>query len=213
MSTSRSRKNYWYANHNPFKSRYNCQNWWRRPASSGENAQRPPGRPPGARRGLRPLGRPAAPARSADRASPPHPGPLRPSVGAAPRGARPRDEARADRGLRGRDLLFAFRRREGWPATARRDGAGVRQPVLRDGRRRDAARPAPGDPRQGRARRARALHGRLRSRAGLPPSATCRRSTRRPRRSRPPRRRSRMRMPTSPAPISPPTAGTAAMRC
>ena len=69
--------------------------------------------PRGARRSRGAAHRPAAPARSADRASASDPGQVRPSLRRASRGARRRDEAGADRGLRGRDLLRAFRRREG----------------------------------------------------------------------------------------------------
>ena len=121
------------------------------------------------------LGDTAAPARPADRASASHPGPLRPPLRRASRGARARDEARADRSLRGRDLLRAFRCREG-----RRDpspaghGAGVRLALLRDGGRREAARRPAGKARPRRARRARAVHGRVRSRAGRARSAMCR---------------------------------------
>ena len=79
-------------------------------------AAHPKGRqvdPAGARRSAGAADRPAAPARSADRASASDPGPLRPSVRRASHRARRRDEDGADRGLRGRDVLFAFRRGEG----------------------------------------------------------------------------------------------------
>ena len=73
-----------------------------------------------------------------------------------------------DRGLRGRDLLRAFRRGEGRrDAAAAGHGAGVRLAVLRDARRRASAARSSGKLGRERARRARALHGRLRSRAGL----------------------------------------------
>ena len=86
----------------------------------------------------------------------------------ASRRARRRDEARADRGLRGRDLLRAFRRGEGRRAAAAAGHrARVRLAVLRDGGRRASARRICRHARPGRARRARALHGRLRPRAGL----------------------------------------------
>ena len=106
-----------------------------------EDAEGPPGRSGGARRGARAARRQAAPARPADRASASHPGPLRPSLRRASRGARAGDEAGADRSVRGRDLLRAFRRREG-----RRDpspaghGARVRLALLRDGGRGETAR-------------------------------------------------------------------------
>ena len=92
-----------------------------------------------------------------------------PSLGRASCGAGAGDEARAHRGLRGRDLLRPFRCGEG-----RRDAAAAGH-----GARLRFAYPARWPaPRQllaelpkklgpGRARRARALHGRLRSRAGL----------------------------------------------
>ena len=133
-----------------------------------EDAEGPPDRSGGARRGARAARRQAAPARPADRAPASHPGPLRPSLGRASRRARARDEARADRSLRGRDLLRAFRRREG-----RRDpspaghGARVRLALLRDGGRRETARRLAGEARPRRARGARAVHGRVRPRAGL----------------------------------------------
>ena len=57
--------------------------------------------------------RPAAPARSADRASAPDPGQVSPDLGGASRSARRRDEAVVCRGVRDRDLLCAFRHREG----------------------------------------------------------------------------------------------------
>ena len=84
-------------------------------------------------------------------------------------GARGRDEAGAHRGLRGRDLLRAFRRGEGRrDAAAAGHRARVRLAVLRDGRRRTVCwRDLPKTLGARRARRARALHGRLRSRAGL----------------------------------------------
>ena len=86
------------------------------------------------------LGDALAPARSADRASASDPGPLRPSLGRASRRARRRDEARAGRGLRGRDLLRAFRRGEGRrDAAAAGHGARVRFAVLRHARRRASA--------------------------------------------------------------------------
>ena len=133
-----------------------------------EDAEGPPDRSGGARRGARAARRPAAPARPADRAPASDPGPLRPSLGRASRGARRRDEAGADRGLRGRDLLRAFRCREGrrGPAAAGH-GARVRFTLLRDGRRGAFAREPPGKARARRARRARAVHGRVRPRAGL----------------------------------------------
>ena len=52
------------------------------------------------------------------------------------------------------------------PAPPADHRAGVRFAVLRHGRRGGAAEEIAGDPRQGRARGTRALHGRLRSRAG-----------------------------------------------
>ena len=132
------------------------------------HAEGPPGRSGGARRGARAARRPAAPARSVDRASASHPGPVRLSVRRASRGARRRDEARADRGLRGRDLLRAFRCREGrrGPSPARH-GARVRLAFLRDGRRGETARRSAGEAWPRRARRARAVHGRVRQGAGV----------------------------------------------
>ena len=85
------------------------------------------------------LGERVAPARSADRASASDPGPLRPSRRRASRRAGAGDEARAHRGLRGRDLLRPFRCGEGGrDAAARRHGAGLRFALLRDGGRRAA---------------------------------------------------------------------------
>ena len=70
----------------------------------------------------------------------------------------------------------------------------------------------PSRARHGRARRARALHGRLRSRAGLSRSATCRRSRRRTDTvAAAVNARPRIRMRWKPAPISPPTARPAAI--
>ena len=132
------------------------------------HAERPPGRSAGARRGARAARRPAAPARSADRASASHPGQLRPSLRRASRGARRRDEAGADRGLRGRDLLRAFRCGEG-----RRDAAAAGHRARCDSLSCAMAgadnllADLPGKLGAGRARGARAVHGRVRSRAGL----------------------------------------------
>ena len=112
--------------------------------------------------------RPPAPPRSADRASASHPGQVRPHLRGASRGARGRDEAFADRGLRGRDLLRAFRRGEGGrDAAAAGHGAGVRLAVVRDGGRGSPAQRSAEAARLGRARGSRAVHGRVRSRAGL----------------------------------------------
>ncbi len=121
----------------------------------------------GARCGARAARRRAAPARPADRAPAPAPGSLRPAVGRPPRGARGRDEPGADRGLRGRHLLSPLRRGQGRRGGAgRADGARLRRPVVRDGRRaRPAAAPA-GDPGPGRARHRGAVHRPLRTGAG-----------------------------------------------
>ncbi len=78
------------------------------------------------------------------------------------------NEARAHRGLRGRDLLRAFRRGEGGrDAAARHRRARVRFAFLRHGRSGEIARGTAEKTRPGRARGARAVHGRLRPRAGL----------------------------------------------
>ena len=99
--------------------------------------QGPPGRPAGARRGARAARRAPAPARPPDRAPASDPGPLRPPLGRPPCRAGAGDEARAHRGVRGRDLLRPFRRGEGRrDAAARRHRAGVRLALLRDGGRR-----------------------------------------------------------------------------
>ena len=112
-----------------------------RPPPAAAHAEGPSGRSAGARRGARAAHRPAAPARSADRASASDPGPVRPSLRRASRRARRRDEAGADRGLRGRDLLRAFRRGEGRrDAAAAGHRARLRFAVLRHGRRGEAAR-------------------------------------------------------------------------
>ncbi len=109
-----------------------------------------------------------APARSADRAPAPDPGPLRPSLRGASHGAGERDEACAHRGLRGRDLLRAFRRGEGRrDAAAGRHRARVRFIVVRACRRRTPSRRFAEKARRQSARRACAVHGRLRPRAGL----------------------------------------------
>ena len=82
------------------------------------------------------LGDCADQARPADRASASHPGQIRPHLRGAHGGARRRDEARADRGLRGRDLLCAFRRGEGGrDAASAGHGARVRLAVVLDGGR------------------------------------------------------------------------------
>ena len=125
-----------------------------------------PGRPHGPAGGPRPARRAAAPARPADRISPSDSRPLRLYFGQPSGRAGGRDEDGAGRGLRGRDLLCAFRRGEGRPAAAARHRAGVRFTVLRNGRRRPPGGVAGrenGPQGQGLAR---ALHGRLRLRAG-----------------------------------------------
>ena len=76
--------------------------------------------------------RPAAAARSADRASAPDPGQLSPDLGGASRRACRRDEARLRRSVRDRDLLRAFRRGEGRRARHRAaDHPRLRLPDLR----------------------------------------------------------------------------------
>ena len=131
------------------------------------HAQGPPGRPAGARRNARAARRPAAPPRSPDRASASDPGRVRPPLRRASRRAGAGDEAGADRSVRGRDLLRPFRRGEGRrDAAASRHRARVRFAVLRHGGRRASAAEPAEQARPRRARRARALHGRLRPRAG-----------------------------------------------
>ncbi len=105
------------------------------------------------------------------------------------------------RGLRGRQLLRPFRRRErGRDAAARPDHPGLRFAVVRTGGRAGAedsaggrARPHPGP------RAARALHGPLRHRAGAGDWATTTSTTPRPKRFRPRSTRA------TPTPISPTT--------
>ena len=78
----------------------------------------------------------AARARPADRVPAPDPGPLRLPLGRAPRRARAGDEARDDRGLRGRDVLSPLRRREGRrSAAAAAHRARLRFALVRAGRR------------------------------------------------------------------------------
>ena len=184
-----------------------------RPPPAAAHAEGPPGRSAGARRSARAAHRPAAPARSPDRASASDSGPLRPSVRRASRRAGRRDEDGADRGLRSCHLLFAFRRGEGRSRAAGDHRARVRFAVLRHGGRRSAAEEIAGDPRQGGARGARALHGRLRPRAGRRgrASADLQGDARHSRRRR--EGEASIRTPGSRAPISPPTKKPAATRC
>src|SRR5258708_35192213 len=101
------------------------------PASRSEG----PGGGPGPARGRAPANRRgASPRRSADRAPAPHPGPLRPPLRCASRGARQGNAPLADRGLRGRDLLPSLRRGEGGRGpSAGIDSEGLRFAVLRAG--------------------------------------------------------------------------------
>ncbi len=111
-----------------------------RPAPAAANPEGPPGRSAGGRGHRGAADRPLAPPRPSDRASASDPGPIRPSLERASRGAGGRDEAGADRGLRGRDLLRPFRRGEGRrDAAAAGDGARLRFAVLRHGGRRASA--------------------------------------------------------------------------
>ena len=114
------------------------------------------------------LGDCADQARPADRVSASHSGQVRPHLRGAHGGARVRDEARADRGLRGRDVLFALRRGEGGrDAASAGHGARVQLAVVLDGGRGASVEVAAAGARLGRARHSCAVHGRVRSRAGL----------------------------------------------
>ena len=161
-----------------------------------------------------PARRPRAAARPADRAPASAAGPFRlpacPASGGAGRG----DAAGAGRGLRGRLVLRPFRHRDGRRgAAAAGHGAGLRQPFLRAGRRRAAARRVARPARRRRPGGAGAVHGRLRQGAGRRdrPRAARERHRRElsPRRWRP---ATRIRM-SRPIPVSTATAPAAAMRC
>ena len=104
------------------------------------------------------LGRPAAAARPADRASAPHPGQIPADFRGASGGAGRRDEARLRRGVRDRDLLRAFRRGEGGRARHRAaDHPGLRFPDLRHAGRGKTAAGIAGVGRPRHSRGARAL--------------------------------------------------------
>src|SRR5437879_615910 len=100
--------------------------WWhnwradRWPPPARAHPQGPAGRPARTRGGARPDRLAPVAAGSADRAFAPGPGPLLPPVGGAFGRLGAGDEARTDRGLRGRDLLRPFRRREGGAGAAAR---------------------------------------------------------------------------------------------
>ena len=131
------------------------------PAKRARVRSTPKGRrvdPTGARRrGGSPWQRPA-PARSADRASPQDSGPFRLSLGAASGGARGRDEAGDDRGLRSRDLLSPLRCRQGRRGRAAgHHRASLRFDRLRDRRFARAAGETAGPARPGRPGPARAV--------------------------------------------------------
>ena len=87
----------------------------------------------------------AAAARSPDRVSAPDPGPVRPHLRGACRGARARNAARDDRSLRSCDVLSSLRRREGRrTAPPAADRARVRLAVVRARGRGQAAGRAQG---------------------------------------------------------------------